>query len=177
MALDPKPGLVIRYDFLWKEEERAGREEGVKDRPCAIVLATRAREDGSREVVLCPITHAPPHAGETAVAIPPKVAGHLGLDDARSWIKTHQVNTVRWEKDRLPYGVTPVRAGQWAYGMLPQQLGRQAFEQVRERSREKTLENVRRDADEMPRWKRAAQKKGDLPVKQPEPQRDRERER
>ena len=32
MAIDPKPGLVIRYDFLWKEEERAGQVEGIGER-------------------------------------------------------------------------------------------------------------------------------------------------
>ena len=144
MAIDPKPGLVIRYDFLWKEEQRAGREEGAKDRPCAIILASRLGEDGSRDVVLCPITHAPPRKEETAVEIPHKVARHLGLDDARSWIKTDQINTVHWQKDRVPYGVTPVRAGQWTYGTLPQQLGKQAFAQVRDKSQQKALQNVRR---------------------------------
>jgi hypothetical protein len=34
----PRPGLVIRYSYLWESEARQGREEGVKDRPCAIVL-------------------------------------------------------------------------------------------------------------------------------------------
>jgi hypothetical protein len=34
----PRPGLVIRYSYLWESEVRQGREEGTKDRPCAIVL-------------------------------------------------------------------------------------------------------------------------------------------
>ena len=34
----PVPGLVIRYSYLWADEHTRGREEGVKDRPCAIVL-------------------------------------------------------------------------------------------------------------------------------------------
>ena len=34
----PRPGLVIRYSYLWESEAGAGREEGVKDRPCAIIL-------------------------------------------------------------------------------------------------------------------------------------------
>jgi hypothetical protein len=29
----PEPGLVIRYSYLWHDEHRQGREEGVKDRP------------------------------------------------------------------------------------------------------------------------------------------------
>ena len=36
----PVPGLVVRYSYLWLDEHRRGREEGVKDRPCAIVLGS-----------------------------------------------------------------------------------------------------------------------------------------
>ena len=39
MALpDPHPGLVISYSYLWHEEYRQGQIEGVKNRPCAVVL-------------------------------------------------------------------------------------------------------------------------------------------
>jgi hypothetical protein len=38
----PRAGLVIRYSYLWQSEAAAGREDGVKDRPCAIVLAIDA---------------------------------------------------------------------------------------------------------------------------------------
>lgn len=34
----PQPGLVIRYAYLWKREYDQGRDEGSKDRPCAIVM-------------------------------------------------------------------------------------------------------------------------------------------
>ena len=57
MALVPKPGLVVQYDFLWKEESATAHEHGTKDRPCAIVLTTKEREDGSKDVCLCAITH------------------------------------------------------------------------------------------------------------------------
>ncbi len=36
----PEPGLVIGYAYLWRHEYHRGREEGVKNRPCAIVLTT-----------------------------------------------------------------------------------------------------------------------------------------
>ena len=145
MTIEPKPGLVIRFDFLWKDEQRAGADHGAKDRPCVIILTGKPREDGSRDVVLCPITHAPPRGTESGVEIPQKVAHHLGLDDDRSWVKTHQVNVVTWERDRLPFGVSPARPGAWAFGLLPLGLGRQAFEQVRERSLGRSFEQVRRD--------------------------------
>jgi len=41
----PVPGLVIRYSYLWHSEHLAGREEGEKDRPCAIVAALRPADD------------------------------------------------------------------------------------------------------------------------------------
>jgi hypothetical protein len=47
MALDPPlPGQVIGYAYLWWNEARVGREDGVKDRPCDIVL-TRQTEQGN----------------------------------------------------------------------------------------------------------------------------------
>jgi hypothetical protein len=50
MALDPPlPGQVIRYAYLWWNEARVGREDGVKDRPCGIVL-TRQTEQGNTMV-------------------------------------------------------------------------------------------------------------------------------
>ncbi len=97
MEFEPKPGLVVRYDFLWKEDSVKGLVSG-KDRPCAIVLTTAAKTDGSVGVLLCAITHAPPGQGETAVAMPPAVARHLGLDGEPSWVKTDQVNLLQWGK-------------------------------------------------------------------------------
>jgi hypothetical protein len=43
---EPRPGLVIRYGFLWSHEAEAGAEEAAKDRPCAIVVAARRQENG-----------------------------------------------------------------------------------------------------------------------------------
>jgi hypothetical protein len=34
----PEPGLVLSYSYLWHTEHEEGREEGVKDRPCVIVV-------------------------------------------------------------------------------------------------------------------------------------------
>jgi hypothetical protein len=147
LTLTPEPGLVIRYDFLWKHESQDGQEHGLKDRPCAIILASTVRDDGSRDIVLCPITHNPPEPGQNAVEIPLKVALHLGLDDVRSWIKTHEVNTLVWEQDRIPFGVTKARDNQWAFGKLPFALGKQAFDHVREHARFRRLKTTKRDND------------------------------
>jgi hypothetical protein len=43
--LEPEPGLVISYAYLWHHEHRGGQEEGRKDRPCMIVLRTERTSD------------------------------------------------------------------------------------------------------------------------------------
>ena len=62
----PEPGLVIRYSYLWHDEFLEGREEGVKDRPCAVVLAAKTA-DGRTVTTVLPITHSlPKFAGACA---------------------------------------------------------------------------------------------------------------
>ncbi len=51
---DPKPGLVIRYDYLWTHEAAAGRDHG-KTRPTCLIAATDPAVR-PRYVVLLPIT-------------------------------------------------------------------------------------------------------------------------
>jgi len=82
---EPVPGLVIRYGYLWAEEHARRQEEGVKDRPCAVVLVT-TDEAGEQWVTVLPITHTPPSVPELAVEIPAATKRRLGLDDERSWV-------------------------------------------------------------------------------------------
>ena len=82
MALpEPVPGLVIRYAYLWLDEYRQGREEGVKDRPCAIILVTGEDDDGKLVTVL-PVTYASPKDARFAVEIPAATKARLGMDSA-----------------------------------------------------------------------------------------------
>jgi len=145
VVVEPTPGLVIRYDFLWKDDHDAGLVHGRKDRPCTIILVSEPRENDAREVIVCAISHMPPDRDAAAVEIPHKVAQHLGLDDERMWIKTDQVNVFQWEEGRLPFGVTPAREGEWSFGVMPFQLAKAAFDQVRERSQEQTIAVVPRE--------------------------------
>lgn len=55
----PEPGLVIRYAYLWRSKEAREREDGVKDRPCAVVLAVKHAE-GQTLAAVAPFTHSPP---------------------------------------------------------------------------------------------------------------------
>lgn len=122
----PHPGLVIRYAYLWKREYEAGREEGRKDRPCAIVMAV-TDDEGESTVLVLPITHAPPHEAADAVEIPRVTKQRLGLDGERSWIVVTEVNEFIWPgPDLRP---VPGGDGSIAYGTLPPRL----FDAVRDR--------------------------------------------
>jgi len=92
---NPEPGLVVSYSYLWRDEYKAGHEEGRKDRPSVIVLALEQANDGTLVTVL-PITHSPPSDPDAAIEIPPRVKRHLGLDDDRSWIVVSEGNDFLW---------------------------------------------------------------------------------
>lgn len=91
----PRPGLVIRYAYLWAHEHDQGRDEGVKDRPCAVLLATRT-DEGDIRVIVLPITHAPPRDPASALEIPAATKRRLGLDDDPSWIVLTEGNAFLW---------------------------------------------------------------------------------
>ena len=123
----PHPGLVVRYSYLWHAEHEAGREEGTKDRPCAVVLAV-ADADGRERVTVLPITHVEPKTKELAVEIPAVVKHRLGLDAQRSWIVIDEANRFIWpgpDLRRLPGGDQSTVV----YGVLPPRL----FEAVKVR--------------------------------------------
>lgn len=93
----PLPSQVIRYSYLWNAEYQRGQEEGVKDRPCAVVLMVK-NDDGGEIVTVLPITHTPPSNSEAALAIeiPTETRRRLGLDDGRSWIILSEANRFTW---------------------------------------------------------------------------------
>ena len=122
---EPAPGLVVRYSYLWRREHLEGREEGQKDRPCAVVASVRT-DAGAMRVLVLPVTHSPPEAGVVAVAIPKFVKQRLGMDKERSWIVVSEYNDFVWPGPDL----RPVPGdadGSIVYGLLPRSL----FEQVR----------------------------------------------
>ncbi|HUN24908.1 MAG TPA: hypothetical protein VMU67_01280 [Steroidobacteraceae bacterium] len=92
---EPYPGLVIRYSYLWKRESDAGRDEGTKDRPCAIIMMV-IDEDGDKEVWVLPITHSPPARPADAVEIPATTKNRLGLDSERFWVVITEANEFIW---------------------------------------------------------------------------------
>jgi PemK-like, MazF-like toxin of type II toxin-antitoxin system len=116
----PVAGLVIRYSFLWSHEAKAGREEGSKDRPCAVLLATKTK-DGRETVTVLPVTHTRPEDESLAVEIPAATKKRLGMDDARSWIILDEANRFDWPGPdlRTVPGKTEATV---AYGLLPAAL-------------------------------------------------------
>ena len=121
----PVPGLVIRYSYLWRSEYLEGKEEGVKDRPCAVLLSV-SNDSGGTKVVVLPITHTPPANLAHAVEIPAETKRRLRLDDERSWIVLNESNRFSWPGPDL----RPLKRGDpasVAYGELPRAL----YEKVR----------------------------------------------
>jgi hypothetical protein len=123
----PEPGLVVCCSYLWHEEHLSGREEGIKDRPCAIVAAIKSVGDGGTRVLVLPITHAAPRAANTGVEIPADLKKRLNLDSARSWVVVSEWNEFAWPGPDL----RPVTrsAASVAYGFL----SRGFFDTVRKR--------------------------------------------
>lgn len=119
---EPVPGLVIRYSYLWVSEHERGREEGVKDRPCAVVLALPGQN-----VVVLPITHRPPPDGQAALEIPEPVKRRLRLDSERSWVVLTEANHFSWPgpdlRPRVNGDLSTI-----VYGLLP----RSFFHAIRE---------------------------------------------
>lgn len=116
----PAPGLVIRYSYLRVREFEQGREEGVKDRPCAIIIAALDL-DGRTRVTVLPITHSPPADPAAAVEIPLTTKIRLALDSARSWIVLDEGNEFFWPGPNLrPLPGADVST--IAYGFLPPRL-------------------------------------------------------
>jgi len=112
----PEAGLVISYAYLWHYEHQAGLDEGRKDRPSVIVLATERAADGTVVVTVLPVTHRAPSDPGAAIEIPPAVKRHLGLDDERSWVVVSEGNEFDWPgydlrkirgSDRYDYGFVP----------------------------------------------------------------------
>ncbi len=93
---DPKPGLVIGYEFLFREEAEAGRETGRKARPCAVVVVVG--EGVNKRVWLVAATHSPPSPGAARyhLELTPEECREMGLDGAAHWVCLRDLNAFDW---------------------------------------------------------------------------------
>jgi hypothetical protein len=137
---EPKPGLVIRYDYLWADEAAAGRDVG-KDRPACLIAASDSTA-APRFVVILPITHTPPRDETAAVEIPPKVKRAIGLDDVPSWVIVSEHNVDEWPNGGL--APIPGRPGVFSYGFIPPGLFAQIKTKFLESARQGRARRVRR---------------------------------
>lgn len=116
----PKPGLVIRYSFLWSSQYAEGLTEGVKDRPCAIVVAAGRDANGDIQTIVAPITHLPPDDPGASIEISAATCKSLGLDSGRHWLRLDELNRFVWPGYDLR--AIPGKSGRYDYGMLPPDL-------------------------------------------------------
>jgi hypothetical protein len=114
---EPRPGLVIRYDYLWTHEA-AGRDQG-KERPACLVAAMDSSVS-PRFVVILPVTHTRPDKNTVGVEIPANVRQALGLDDAPSWVIVSEHNVDEWPNGGL--APLPGRPSVFSYGFIPPRL-------------------------------------------------------
>ena len=141
----PKPGLVIRYSFLWSNEHAEGATEGAKDRPCAIVVAARADASGDLQTIVAPITHRPPDDPATAIEIPTPTSRNLGLDGGRHWLRLDELNRFAWPGfDLRPIPGQPSRS---VYGMLPPGLFQQLRNGILARQKTRSARVISRDEE------------------------------
>ncbi|MEA2771342.1 MAG: hypothetical protein QOD93_4304 [Acetobacteraceae bacterium] len=126
MALpEPRPGLVVRYDYLWNRQAAAGRDQG-KERPACLVAASDSAAK-PRFVITLPITHSPPTGETIRIEIPARVREAIGLDDAPSWVVVSEHNVDEWPNGGL--APLPGRPGVFGYGFIPPSL----FAQIKTR--------------------------------------------
>lgn len=136
----PKLGQLIRYSYLWHRQAEAGQEEGLKDRPCAVVIATRSGE-GEPVLYLAPVTHSRPAASALGVEIPRQTRQRLKLDDERCWIVTTEVNKFTWPGPDL----RPDEKGEVVIGYLPGKILRKVIDNLRAHATANTFRSVPRD--------------------------------
>ncbi|MFT8953730.1 MAG: hypothetical protein ABF979_15850 [Gluconobacter sp.] len=55
MSIDFRPGMVLRYPYLWHWQDARGESEGRKDRPTTVAAAFVAR-DNQNYLLLLPVT-------------------------------------------------------------------------------------------------------------------------
>ena len=119
----PLPGLVICYSYLWHREAEKRQIEGLKNRPCAVVLTYERIPAFPDRIVadVVPITHA---ASRDAIEIPIAVKRRMGLDQDHSWIVTSELNRFFWPGHDIRRAREDWQPGgpMWHWGFLPVSL-------------------------------------------------------
>jgi hypothetical protein len=137
---EPQPGLVFRYSYLWHNENMTGQEEGIRDRPCTVIMV--AAHEGGKRVMAIPLTRTQPANTDFTVKIPDVTKRRLGLDNARVWAICSEVNEFIWTvPDVRPLPKAPLR---YEYGFLPPKIFNQIKAKIQFCANGKTLRVVAR---------------------------------
>ena len=111
----PQPGLVLGYDFLFREQADAGQENASKPHPCAIILVVM--QGDQTRVSLLAISHMAPRPGEDRFRL--KLTGaecrEMGLDAGDHWINLRDINAFDWPGYDL---VRSALRGGFVYGRM-----------------------------------------------------------
>lgn len=85
---------MIRFDYLWDIDHQNGLSTSNKERPCAIVLYTKA----TNKTLVVPISHSYPEPGQEdySLEIPPEICAEIGLYKDRNWVRVSEVNEFEW---------------------------------------------------------------------------------
>lgn len=119
MALPkPHPGLVIGYDFLFREQADADMGNSEKPHPAAIILVVK--EDVQTRVSLLAISHSPPGSGDEAYRLKLTTAEcrQMGLESDDHWINLRDINAFNWPGYDL---VRSAPGGSHVYGTMSKQ--------------------------------------------------------
>jgi len=116
MALPkPRPGLVIGYDFLYREQANAGMENPGKPHPAAIIIV--ASKDVQTRVSLIAISHSPPSPSEIGhyLKLTPVECREMGLDSKDHWVNLRDFNSFDWPGYDLSRSAP---GGSYVYGTM-----------------------------------------------------------
>lgn len=92
MRIDPRPGDVVRYPYLWRWQHGRGETEGRKDRPVCVLLAAKGR-DGLTHLALLAISSRAPAEEQAAIEIPEIECRRAGLSEwKRAWVTVSEYN-------------------------------------------------------------------------------------
>lgn len=139
----PSVGSVISYSYLWKEEHEKGQIEGLKVRPCVVMVVGA---DGG-EFVVAPITHSPTNT--EGIELNHALKRRLGLDDEKSWLILTEVNIFRWRGPDV-YPVFKDGSNLLEYGKIPDAMIRRARDHMIENMQNKTFDRVERSGVDGP---------------------------
>lgn len=124
-------GLIVQYEYLWHRRRDAPTAD--KDRPACVVVTFKRPKAGTISalqsemppsdagdwddyVVYLPISHTPPGADQTGIALTASECRRAGLDERPQWVMVSECNIDIWPED---VRTLPNQAGRFHYGIMP----------------------------------------------------------